>query len=265
MRFPAAIARRPTLWVEAGITAVWGLLLALALWPGGAAAAASGPRAQGPLFVCMTEMAGMGAGVATRAGHVAAAGAFMPLTGALPMLALMATAMMLPPALPAVGYVAVNSFYWRRRRAVVEFVIVFLAIWVAYNAAVLAVVGATHLAASPIVPVATLGLAALWQLTPAKRRALQACHRTRALPPKGWRATAGVADFGLRNAGACVASCWAMMLTTAFVGLPSVLWMAVLTGLITAERFSSRPGRASRRVAATLGLAAIAAAALALL
>jgi predicted metal-binding membrane protein len=231
-----AIARRPTVYVEAGIAAVWGLLLALALWPGGAAAA-SGPRTQGPLFVCMTEMAGMGAGVAARAGHVAAAGAFTPLTGALPMLALMVTAMMLPPAMPAVGYVAVSSLYWRRRRAVAEFVVVFVAIWVAYNAAVLAAVGTTQLAASPIVPIAALALAALWQLT----------------------------DFGLRNAGACVASCWAMMLTTAFVGLPSLLWMAALTGLITAERFSSRPRRASRWVAAVLGLAAIAAALLALL
>jgi predicted metal-binding membrane protein len=264
MRSLAAIPRRPTLWVEAGVAAVWGLLLALALWPGDAVAA-SGARTQGPFFVCMTEMAGMGAGVAARAGHVAAAGAITPFTGALPMVTLMAAAMMLPPAMPAVGYVAVNSFYWRRNRAVVEFVVVFVAIWVAYNTAVIALVGATRLASSPIVPTAALALAAVWQLTPAKRHALQACHRTRALPPKGWRATVGVADFGMRHAGACVVSCWAMMLTTAFVGLPSLLWMAVLTGTITFERLSPKPRRASRWVAAALGLAAIAAVSIALL
>jgi predicted metal-binding membrane protein len=107
-------------------------------------------------------------------------------------------------------------------------------------------------------------LAALWQLTPAKSRALQACHRTRPLPPKGWRATAGVADFGLHNAAACLASCWALMLTTAFVGLPMLAWMAVLTALITAERLSLKPRRASRRIGMVLGAAALVAATFAL-
>ena len=154
------------------------------------------------------------------------------------MPALMAFAMMVPPAMPAIGYVAVNSFYWRRRRAVVEFMVVFLGIWIGYNVLVAAALGSAGVASSSVAAVVALALAALWQFTPAKRRALQACHRTRSLPPKGWRATAGVADFGLHNGFACLASCWAMMLTTALVGLPSLVWMAVLTGLITVERLS---------------------------
>jgi predicted metal-binding membrane protein len=264
MRSLATLTGRPTLWVEAGVAVVWALLLVLALQPGAAAASAS--PTQGPLWVCMTGMAGMGSAAAGQAaGHVAAAGAFAPLAGTLPMLALMAAAMMLPPALPTVGYVAVNSFYWRRRRAVVEFLVAFVAVWVAYELVVLGALGRTGVGSWSLAPAAALALAAVWQLTPAKRRALQACHRTRALPPKGWRATAGVADLGLRNGGACVVSCWAMMLSTAFVGLPSLVWMAALTGLTTAERLSSTPRRATRRVALALAAAALAAVALALL
>ncbi|HEX4306200.1 MAG TPA: DUF2182 domain-containing protein [Solirubrobacterales bacterium] len=264
MRPLATVARRPTFWVEAGVAGAWGLLVMLALRPGGAAA--SPAPAQGQLWVCMTEMAGMGSAAAGRAaGHVAAAGFFAPLTGTLPMLALMAAAMMLPPALPAVGYVAVNSFYWRRRRAVVEFLVVFVAVWVAYDLTVLTALDRAGLGSWPLAPAAALALGAIWQLTPWKRRALQACHRTRALPPKGWRATAGVADFGLRNGGACVVSCWAMMLTTAFVGLPGVVWMAALTGLITVERLSEKPRRAARRVAMALAAGAAVAVAIGLL
>jgi predicted metal-binding membrane protein len=265
MKSLAGFARRPTLWVEAGVALTWALLALALVLPAGSASA-GGPRwSQGPLWVCMTGMAGMGSGLAGHAEHLALAGGSTSLAGTLPMLALMAVAMMVPPALPAIGYVAVNSFYWRRRRAVLEFVVAFVGIWMTYNVTVLGALGSTGMASSPLAPVAALALAALWQLTPAKRRALQACHRTRPLPPKGWRATIGVANFGLRNGAACLASCWAMMLTTAFVGLPSLVWMAVLTGLITAERLSLKPRRASRRVGAALGAAAAAAAAIALL
>jgi predicted metal-binding membrane protein len=261
----AAFARRPTLWVEAGVVLTWGLLVLAFALPAGAASASGSQWSQGPLWVCVTGMTGMGSGLAGHAEHLVLTGGSTSLAGTLPMLALMAVAMMVPPTMPAIGYVAVNSFYWRRRRAVLEFVIAFVGIWVAYNVAVLGALGSAGVASSPLAAAVALALAALWQLTPAKRRALQACHRTRPLPPKGWRATAGVADFGLRNGVACLASCWAMMLTTAFVGLPSLIWMAALTGLITAERLSQKPRRATRRVGAALATAAVAAAAIALL
>lgn len=265
MKSLAAFARRPTLWVEAGVVLTWVLLTLAFVLPGDSASASGSQWPQGPLWVCMTGMAGMGSGVAGHAEHLVLAGSSTALTGTLPMLALMAVAMMVPPAMPAIGYVAVNSFYWRRRRAVLEFVVVFVGIWMAYNVAVLGVLGSAGVASAPLAPVVALALAALWQLTPAKRRALQACHRTKPLPPRGWRATTGVAGFSLHNGVACLVSCWAMMLTVAFVGLPSVVWMAVLTGLITAERLSLQPRRATRRVGAALGMAAAAAAAIALL
>ena len=84
------------------------------------------------------------------------------------------------------------------------------------------------------------------------------------LPPRGWRATAGVARCGLHNGAAGLLSCWAMMLTTAFVGLPRLAWMALLTTLITVERLNLKPRRTARRVGALLGAAALAAGVLAL-
>ncbi len=259
------IARRPTFLAESGVVLVWGLLVLGSVLSTSSAAASGSQWSSGPLWICVTGMAKMGSGVSGHAEHLVLAGPSTSLAATLPMLALMAMAMMVPPAMPMIQYVGLNSLYWRRRRAVLEFVVVFLAVWVAYSVVVLGAIGSLGAAASPLAAAAALALAALWQLTPAKHRALQACHRTRPLPPKGWRATAGVADFGLHNGVACLASCWALMLTTAFIGLPKLAWMAALTGLITAERLSLKPRRDSRRIGIALGAAALAAAALALL
>lgn len=264
MRATLTFTRRPTLWVEAGVVLTWVLLVLGTVLPNGSASASGSQWSSGPLWVCVTGVAGVGANLSDHADHLVLAAHSPSLVSTLPMLALMAVAMMVPPALPAVWHVAGNSFYWRRRRAVLEFVVVFLAVWVAYSVVVLGAISGSGATASPLAAAAALALAALWQLTPAKHRALQACHRTRPLPPKGWRATAGVADFGLHNGAACLASCWALMLTTAFVGLPKLAWMAALTALITAERLSLKPRRASRRIGIALGAAAIAAATLAL-
>jgi len=264
MRALKPLPRRPTFWVEMGLAVGWAVLIFASLQPAQSGAASGSSWAGGSLWICVTDVAGAGSGMAGHAPGLISAGPSTPLLTTLPMLALMAMAMMLPPALPTVQRVALNSLYWRRRRAALEFVAVFLAVWMAYSLTVLGALDLAGLAAAPLAPAAALALAALWQLTPTKRRALQACHRTRPLPPRGWRATAAVAGFGLRNGLACLASCWAMMLTMAFAGPPRLAWMAALTGLITAERLSVRPRRACARVGAVLAAAALVSAALAL-
>lgn len=257
--------RRPTLWVELGVALTW-IALALGAWFQQAeSASGSGlPGSSAPLWLCTMGMANMGSGLAHHAEHLVLAGNPTAFVATMPMLALMTVAMMVPTAMPAIRHVAVNSLYWRRRRAVLEFLAVYVGIWVTFSLLVLGTLSSWGSAASPAAPVAALGVAVLWQLTPVKRWALLACHRARPLPPRGLRATLGVADFGFRNGIACLASCWAMMLTTAFVGLPRLLWMAALTGLIATERMSLKPRRASRRIGAALGAATIAAAVLAL-
>ena len=153
---------------------------------------------------------------------------------------------------------------YRRRQAVVEFIAVYLGIWALFSALVLGVAVARAPIGSALALPLILAVAALWQLTPLKRRALRACHQPRALPPYGWRATAGVARFGLGNGGACLASCWAMMLTMAVVSSARLAWMAALTALISIEKLNLKPARTARRTGLLLGTAAIAATAIGL-
>jgi predicted metal-binding membrane protein len=137
----------------------------------------------------------------------------------LAMWALMVVAMMLPAAIPAVRHVAVKSFRWRRQRAMAEFVAVFVGIWVLFGAVLLNVLARWAPADSgPLLAVA-LAVAAVWQLTETKRRALVRCHRASPLAPRGWPATVGIARFAARNGTACAASCWA--------AVGAGLWVAV--------------------------------------
>lgn len=262
----ASLSRRPTLWAEVGVALAWTAMVvgASVVHPGSASGSGTPWSSGGSLWICMTGMGGTGAGSAAHTIPLTLSGGPTSLAATFPMLALMAVATMLPPAMPAVRHVAVNSLYWRRRRATVEFLLVFVGIWVAFDLVVLGALSRWGWGASPAAAAAALAVAAIWQLTPLKRRAMLACHRARPLPPHGWRATAGVADFGLRHGGACLGSCWAMMLTTAFVGLPRFAWMAVLTTLITVERLNLKPKRTARRVGAMLGAAAVVAAVFAL-
>jgi predicted metal-binding membrane protein len=251
------IGRRPTLWVELGVAAAWAVLVLGSGLAHGAAASGNGPAwAQGPLWICTTGMAGMSGGGGTHVGTAAAAFGPASLLAGAPMWALMAVAMMVPAATPALRHVGAKSLYWRRRRAVVEFLAVFVGVWAIFSALALGSLTSWGPLGSPWALAAALSLAALWQLTPPKRSAQRACHRSRPLPPRGWRASAGVADFALRNSGACIASCWAMMLAAAAAGPGRLLWMGAMTGAMTAEKMAIKPQRAARRVATVLALAA---------
>jgi len=250
------IGDRPTLSAELTVVAAWAVLLLGSGLARGAGAGDGQGLAGGPLWICTLGMNGMAQG----GGHPGpTATAVWPgslLAGA-PMWAMMAVAMMVPAATPAVHHVAGKSLYWRRRRAVLEFLVVFVAIWALFSAVVLAALVTWKPIASPYAPALALALAALWQLTPLKRAAQRACHRSRPLPPRGWRASAGVADFALHNGGACLASCWAMMLAAAVAGPGSLLWMGGMTGVMAAEKLAVTPQRAARRVAVLLAAGAV--------
>jgi predicted metal-binding membrane protein len=263
------IGRRPALGVELGIATTWLLLLAAATGAVGAAAGSSTGGSSfgaGSLWLCtfgQGGMSGMGPGMHEAGGGAVLAGG-LPLLSGLPMWGLMAGAMMLPTALPAVRHVGVNSLYWRRRRAMAEFVAVYLAVWTGFGILVLGPLSSLMPTDSGLALAAALSLAALWQLTPPKRRAQRACHRARPLPPYGWRASAGVARFGLFNGGACLASCWALMLTMAVVSSARLAWMAVLTAVVLIEKTNLKPRRTALRIA-TLAAAAATGTALAVL
>lgn len=178
---------------------------------------------------------------------------------ALPFWVLMAIAMMGPAALAGVRHTAVNSLSWRRRRAMTEFCAAYLLVWAAFG--FLALAGTMRLPTAGQVPVlgAVLTAAAAWELTSFKRRALRGCHRSVPLPPRGWRAEAGAVRFGLRNGGACLGSCWCLMLVMTVAPAGQLLWTIALTVIMTAEKLRQRPRLITEAAAAALAIAALAA------
>lgn len=156
-------------------------------------------------------------------------------------LTLMAVTMMGPMALPAVRHVALNSLRTRRLRAMAIYFAVFTAIWMAFGAVALAgerLATQTLGIDSRVLLAAALAVAAAWQLTRAKRRAIYACTRTVALPPTGRRADAACARFALKQGRRSVVSCWALMLVMAAVGHMNLAWMAGLTAFICFEELT---------------------------
>jgi len=181
-----------------------------------------------------------------------------PLDG-LPGWALMSIAMMVPVTLPAVRHVGVNSLRIRRLRGMATYTAGYVAVWVAFGAVVL---GALALLRSNLVVnerlllVGALVVAAAWQLTPHKRRALFACRRTVPLPPIGRRADVACARYAVQQGMRCVISCWPLMTVMAVVGHANLIWMVVLTALIVAEELPLVGWRLSTPAAVGLALAA---------
>jgi predicted metal-binding membrane protein len=194
----------------------------------------------------------------------AARGMQMGVAGNAAMVVLMAVAMMLPLSLGSIRAAARRSLRRRRRRAVAEFVGGFLAVW---TVAGLAAAGALSILArvglfrpSTASAAAALGLAALWQLTPIKRRAVNGHHRTRPLAPSGYRADRDCLAFGSATGVQCLLSCGPMMVAMLVEtrALPALATLVALTALVALERFRFRPPRRAGAVAlAALALAAL--------
>lgn len=154
---------------------------------------------------------------------------------------LMLPAMMLLPALPMARRVARNSLRRRRHRAVMLFGGVSLVVWAGFGVAAVTLVHLLDLR-SPLVLAGALAAAAAWELTPAKRRFLRACHRMPALPPHGRKADRACADLGLRYGYSCFGACWALMLPMAVAGHSPGL-MVLLTGIAAAEEITVKGHR----------------------
>ncbi|HST68616.1 MAG TPA: DUF2182 domain-containing protein [Solirubrobacterales bacterium] len=255
MRSLRAIPQRPTFWVEVGVAVTWVALAVTSTVAQGSDGSGSGSFwNEDSLWICTIGAADS----AAHGGAANAAPAIEPATlfAATPTWGLMAVAMMVPPALPAVRHVSVNSLYWRRHRAVLEFLLGFLAIWIGFSVVVLGAISNWELARSQWILAAALALAAAWQLTPLKWRALRDCHRPSPLPPRGWQASLGAARFGWRNGTACLLSCWAMMVAVALATSSMLVWMAALTALIYFEKLNLKPRTAARHAAIPLAAAA---------
>jgi predicted metal-binding membrane protein len=167
----------------------------------------------------------------------------------LPSWLVMAVAMTLGGVLPAVQHIAVNSLRRRRSEMVFMFLCVYLLLWLATGLVVLglfALLGGGRGAAGFAV---ALALAAGYELTGAKRRALNRCHRTVRLPPSRIRGLIGAARFGWVNTTGCVGTCGLSMVAMVAAGIAQPAVMVPLTVAMSYGRLTRRPDRARRRIA----------------
>lgn len=188
-------------------------------------------------------LAGMAGMAAAHAGHPHRS------HGTLGMVA-MVIAMMFPLTLANVRHVALSSLWRRRHRAIAAFLVGYLAVWIAVQAGITM---GWKLLASLVgwqAAVAAVGIvAALWEVSPAKARRLRRCHRTVPLAPRGWRADADCARYGLTTGLSCVAMCWALMAACAAFS-HSLPVMAVLFGVQVSGRYQRRQRRSAPALAA---------------
>jgi predicted metal-binding membrane protein len=83
----------------------------------------------------------------------------------------------------------------------------------------------------------TLIVAAVYELTPLKDACLGRCRSPLGFLLGSWRAGGlGALRMGMRNGAWCVGCCWALMASLLALGVMSVLWMAVVAGLIALEK-----------------------------
>jgi len=155
---------------------------------------------------------------------------------------LMVLAMMVPLSVGAIRTTAARSLWRRRHRAIAAFLAGFIVPWAIAGVFVSIAVTAwmpEDARAITIVTVLALAIAALWQRSRPKQRALRACHGTRPLAPTGWAACRDCIGFGASIGGHCVISCWALMLVCAVSGHhPLVMLAAAAIGV--AERTTPR-------------------------
>jgi predicted metal-binding membrane protein len=171
---------------------------------------------------------------------------------------LMVAAMMVPPALPMARHVAQNSKRHRRQRGVFLFGGASLLLWLGVG--LVAVTLATLTGASDQrrwLLGGSLLVGALWELTPAKKRALKACHRTIPLPPDGRKADRACVQLGLQYSKACFRACWALMLPMALVGHVGPVLMLLLTGVAVAEEVVRKGYRMAPAAAVLLSVSGL--------
>jgi predicted metal-binding membrane protein len=172
--------------------------------------------------------------------------------------ALMAFAMMVPVAFPALQFTALNSLRFRRRRAMLMFLVIYTLIWFAFGIVALSgvrLIRAGLDVSDGVLLAYVLALAAFWQVSGPKRRALIACGKSVPLRPTGIRADISCARYGFQQAWRCLRSCWALMLVMIAAGPGGLGWMFGLSVLIAVEELSSAGLRIQRPSAVVMVVA----------
>jgi predicted metal-binding membrane protein len=157
----------------------------------------------------------------------------------------MMAAMMFPSVSPTVALYARMT---RAQPAVrpLLFALGYLVTWAAAGAVAFALAFAAGRAAGDVLSWdragrwaagGTLLLAAAYELTPLKDVCLGKCRSPLGLLLGSWRdGSSGALRMGVKNGAWCVGCCWALMASFFALGIMSVVWMAVVAGLIALEK-----------------------------
>lgn len=196
--------------------------------------------------------------------HVGGGATFL---GSVTLWVLMATAMMLPTALPEARSIALNGKWKRRQRGPALFALGYLAVWSAVGVVLLAAVrwiGPNI--TGPLAVSAAMAGAAVWESTRRKRLLLRACHRLSPIPPDGPRADNACVREGFRNGLRCTGSCAPIMVPMALAPhTTGMSLMLFLFALMCAEKLSKKGVNRLPLAALALALAAAMVAAAALI
>lgn len=192
-------------------------------------------------LLVIAAMAWMGLAISHYANHSQAAG-----SGDFTLVAwtAMVLAMMLPGVVPMVRYVAFNSLWSRRHRAVALFTVAYVGVWVAFGVAgQLMIVTANRLSGADLSSGTALmaaGVVAVaWQFTSTKFRALRRCHLRMPLAARGRAADLSALRYGVFHAWACVGSCWVLMF--AMLLTHDFHLMVPFAAVTLFERYQTRP------------------------
>jgi predicted metal-binding membrane protein len=93
------------------------------------------------------------------------------------------------------------------------------------------------LAVGPLIGSAVLLAAAVFQFSPAKEACLSQCRAPVGYFMTEWReGRAGAVKMGLRHGISCIGCCWLLMAVLFAVGIMNLLWGAVITLFVVAEK-----------------------------
>ena len=172
----------------------------------------------------------------------------------------MMAAMMLPSVAPMVLlFDKISSERARQGKSYVPtwvFALSYFAVWTVYGLAAYGIyrgVRSLHPGflgwdrGGPYVVAGLIAFAGLYELTPLKSVCLRHCRSPMHFLLGGWRfGTAGALRMGVEHGAYCVGCCWGLMIVLFALGVMSLAWMAVVAGLIFAQKVLPRGDRLTR-------------------
>ncbi len=167
---------------------------------------------------------------------------------------LMMAAMMLPSALPLVFEFAHHSERrpgWQVATGLLS--ATYLAVWLAFGVAAYLVYGALRMpwADQRLIGGASLVLAGIYAVTPLKRASEARCRELCALHgPLPFNLHRSAVLAGARYGVSCIGCSAGLMVAAVLIGMSSLGWMAVLTGLVILYKLAPAGGTGPRTVLA---------------